>query len=125
MDIRRFQCVDVVFCQLNMSHVWMRGVFGVGVGAERACGKGSVDSQHVTEAEGSLHPCTKVPHQARTFFIFTLIATEVLIIFLVYVVNMLFVLFILFSSAGCRYEKHPCILGPISLVVNSIGHHDR
>jgi hypothetical protein len=25
LDIRRFQCVNVVFCQLNVSHVWKWG----------------------------------------------------------------------------------------------------
>jgi hypothetical protein len=35
----------------------VEGVFGVGVGAKRVCGKGAVDSQHGTSVEGfaSLH----------------------------------------------------------------------
>ncbi len=41
-DLTRFGYVDFVFCQLNMSHLHnqrLRGMFGVGVRAKKACGK--------------------------------------------------------------------------------------
>jgi hypothetical protein len=65
LDMKRFQRVDVIFGQLNVSHVWkwwLRGMFRVGLRAKRACGKGAVDSQYGIGAEGSSHPCTKGYH---------------------------------------------------------------
>jgi hypothetical protein len=50
-DFTRFGHVDFVFCQLNMSHLQnqrLRGMFGVGVRAKKACGKEADDSQHGT-----------------------------------------------------------------------------
>ncbi len=63
-DIIRFEYVDVFFCQLNVSHVEMglRGMFGIGVRAIRAFGKGAVDSQHGTGVEETLHSRTKGYH---------------------------------------------------------------
>ncbi len=57
-------------------------MFGIGVGAKRACGEGAVDSQHGTGVEGSLLPCTKatcslhsrrglVQEDKRTVFAYT------------------------------------------------------
>jgi hypothetical protein len=57
LDIRRFQHVNAVFCQLNMCHMCgcreLRGIFREGVGTKRACGKVIVDSHH---------PCAKDHH---------------------------------------------------------------
>jgi hypothetical protein len=54
-DMRRFQHVNVVFCQLNVSHLWIQGVEGdgggVGVWGKKGVGKGAVDYQHGTDAE--------------------------------------------------------------------------
>jgi hypothetical protein len=65
-DIRRFQRVDVVFCQLNMSDVWVQriegDIWGQGWGPKELVGKGTVDSQHRTGVEGSSHPCTQGYH---------------------------------------------------------------
>jgi hypothetical protein len=63
LDLRRFQCVNVIFCQLKKTcHMCGNGVEGDVWGkvrAKRVGGKRAVDSQHGTAVEGGSHPCTK------------------------------------------------------------------
>ncbi len=53
----------------------LRGVFGVGVGTKRMCGKGTVNSQHGTSVERNSHICTKGYHSSKDLLIFNLFAT--------------------------------------------------
>jgi hypothetical protein len=96
--IRRFQCVDIVFCHVNVSHVWkrgLRGMFGIVVRAKRACGEGhSIHSMGLVRREVHIHAQRAIT-QSKGLFISTLIATHVLIICCIYC-KYVFVLFAFF-----------------------------
>jgi hypothetical protein len=70
-DCRRIKHANVVFCQLQCSHVWLRQ--GKGDVWGRPWGwvglrEGAVDSEHGTSWGWSSHPCTKGYHPSTRFF---------------------------------------------------------
>jgi hypothetical protein len=115
LDMRGYQGVDVFFCLLKLPHVWKWGW-------EDACEWGSVNSQHGTGVEGSLHPAQRAT--TARFFFYNFMIIHILFINLS-IVNMLlcYSYFLLCRLKICkpcdRVTKHVFSLGPFRVVANS------